>query len=193
MPMADYRCEACGAVVERFFHHPPEEVPCETEGCPGPARRTFEPSIAMRRPRSMAQSFAPVVVHKDAQGNYRFPGSPDAAVPPGFERVELRTTAEVRRFERDVNRAEAERHDGAQVREEGFYAGFKAQQRAELRAAMARMSPAGRDFAREAMRANDERPRGRFDAGFYVESFSVDSSNREPQRDESTGWRTKKG
>lgn len=140
-----------------------------------------------------AAHFDPVVVHKDGQGNYRFPGSPDALVPPGFERVELRTTAEIRRMERDVNRGEGERHDGAQAREEGFYAGLKAQRRSELRAAMTHMTPTGRAFAEEAMRQTDERPRGRFDANFHVEAFSQDASNREPYRDEATGWRPRKG
>jgi len=192
VPVADYRCGRCGAVVEHFFHHIPAEIPCETERCPGPAVRTFDPSITMRRPRSRAQPFDPVVVHRDADGNYRFPGSPDAAVPAGFERVELRTTAEVRRFEGDVNRRESERHDEAAARDQGFYGRLQTQNRSDLRAAMRHMTPLGRAVAEEAMRANDEKLRGRFDPGFHVEAFSQDSSNREPQRDETTGWRPKR-
>lgn len=198
MPTAIYTCDHCGAVFDRWNSFPPQKLRCILlpEGCPGWAVRPlydFELPRVRRGRSKDAQPFDPVVVHRDAQGNYRFPGSPDAPVPTGFQRIELRTTEEVRRLERDVNRHESGRHEQAAAREEGFYAGLKSRQRAELRAAMARMSPTGRAFAEEAMRASDDRPRGRFDAEFHVEAFSQDSSNREPQRDASTGWRPRKG
>jgi len=196
MPTATYTCDHCAVVFDRWNSFPPKNITCPVEGCPGRPTRPlyhFELPQSPRGTSRNAKGFDPVVIHRDAQGNYRFPGAPDARVPEGFQRIELRTTEEVRRFERDVNRGEAERHDGAQAREEGFYGGLKAQQRSELWATMARMTPTGRAFAEEAMRANDERPRGRFDANFHVECFSQDASNREPQRDATTKWRPRKG
>jgi hypothetical protein len=58
---------------------------------------------------------------------------------------------------------------------------------------MRHMSQYGQDFARAAMAANDNRPRGRFDPGFHVEVMHYDSSNREAHRDARTEWRGRKG
>lgn len=120
-----------------------------------------------------ASPFDPVVIHKDASGNVRYPGRADAPAPKGFERVELRTVAEVRDFERSVGRREAARHDAAQVREELAFAQQVKHNRADLFQAMARMSNHGRDFARIAIEQNNRRGgRKPFDAGFRVEALS---------------------
>jgi len=159
------------------------------------AKRTFEPALAMRRPRTDAQRFDPVVIHRDAAGNVRFPGAPDAAVPAGFEKVELRTVAEVRQFERGMDARERARFESGQAREGDFYAERQRKDRAELRAAMLRMSPYGREFAQVAMEENDRKNAGRktsYDPNFHVECFSMDSSNREVYRDERTNWKARK-
>lgn len=195
MPMADYLCGTCSIHIEDFFHHPPDEIPCEAEGCTGTAVRTFEPQFSMRRPRRDAQRFSPVVIHRDSAGNVRFPGAPDAAVPAGFEKVELRTVAEVRQFERGMDAKERARFESGQAREADFYAERQRRDRAELRVAMQRMTPYGRDFARVAMEENDRKDAGRktsYDPNFHVECFSMDSSNREAYRDERTNWRARK-
>lgn len=119
-----------------------------------------------------AQRFDPVVIHRDAAGNVRYPGRSDAPVPKGFERVELRTVAEVRHFERDVDRKEAARFDLSRTRSEENFRAHQEQQRSDLRQEMRHMSNQGRDFARHAIEQNNKRDRGRYDAGFRVEALS---------------------
>ena len=36
----------------------------------------------------------PTIIHIDESGNYRFPAAPDAPIPPGYQKVELRTRRE---------------------------------------------------------------------------------------------------
>lgn len=188
--MVDFICAKCGASFEHFFHRSemPDEIPCEVEGCEGRAPRT----LVLKRRRSNAQPFSPVLLFRKPDGSYSFPGVNDAPTPEGCQRVELRTVDEVRKLEREVNRIEYARHEEAHGREEAFYAELQSRNRSELRAAMQHMSPAGRDFALEAMRRNDERSRPRFEPGFNIEIFSQDSSNREDYRDQTSGWRGRK-
>jgi len=190
MPMVDFICVRCGAAVEHFYHpsEMPDEILCEVEECEGRAPRT----LILKRRRANAQPFAPVIVFRKPDGTYTFPGATDAATPEGCQRVELRTVDQVRKFEREMNQREGERHDAAQSAEQGYYSEVQRRNRAELRAAMQHMTPAGREFALEAMRRNDEHPRSRFDPGFRVEIFSEDASNRQEYRDERTGWRARK-
>lgn len=192
MPIADYVCAACETHIEHFFHHPLHQLPCEAEGCSGIMVRTFEPSITLKRRRTLAQAFSPVVIHRDVNGNIRFPGHPDAPIPDGFQKVELRTVREVRALEREMNVRERARFEEAQYREEQAFSAEQRERRAELRQMMRHMTPAGRALAEEAMRQNDERPRKSYDPNFHVEAFSQDSSNREAYRDERTGWRGRK-
>ena len=140
-----------------------------------------------------AQGFDPVVIHRDAAGNIRYPASIHAPVPEGYQRVELRTVHEVRKFEAEVNqreRAASDQH--LSVREKQF-SEKQAANRRELRTAMEGMSNYGRDFAREAIeRGNNKRPQTR-EVGFHLDVFSNDSSNREVHRDERTQWKGRKG
>lgn len=119
-----------------------------------------------------AQRFDPVVIHRDAAGNVRYPGRADAAVPHGFQKVELRTLAEVRHFEREVGRKEAARYDESRTRSEENFRQHQEQQRSDLRQHMQSMSNHGRDFARHAMDENNKRGRKKYEAGFRVEALS---------------------
>lgn len=188
--MVDFICAKCGAAVEHFYHpsEVPDEILCEIEGCEGRARLT----LVLKRRRANAQGFSPVLVFRKPDGSYSFPGVNDAPTPDGYRRVELRTVEEVRDFEREVNRREFDIHDRAESGEDAYYSEVQRRNRAELRAAMQHMSPAGRDFAVEAMRRSDERRRPRFDPGFHLEVFSQDASNREPYRNERSEWRGRK-
>jgi hypothetical protein len=191
--MIDYLCPECGLHFERFFRQPPEQLECD---CGATATRTYDPNLTLRRPlRLDAQPFDPVVIHRDANGNIRFPGSTSAPVPEGFERVELRTTREVRSLEREVNLRENAAREQHLEREANAHANMRRDLRSELRQAMHGMSAYGRDFARHAMETTEQRQREKqrhTDAGFYVEAFSQDSSNREAQVDASTGWQRRK-
>lgn len=132
----------------------------------------------------------PVVVYKSPDGSYRFPGdrtgqSAASYQQQGFERVEIRGAAEMRRFERAMNRHEysrASRKVEAQHRQREER---EAVSRSELRSRMQSMSTAGRTLARAAMARNDNKPRPKaHDANFHNEAYSFDRSNRETSRDE---------
>lgn len=162
-------------------------------GTPKCGRCTAELSITFDEGGYRAQPFEPVVVFRDAAGNVRFPGRTDSSIPEGFQRVELRTSAEVHRFEREMNVRENAKHDIHAECEERYYNELERKNRRELREAMRQMTPQGRAFAEEAMRQGDKRPSGRFDAGFHLPAFHYDSSNRAEHRDERTGWKARKG
>lgn len=142
---------------------------------------------------SSAQAGEATVVHRDANGNYRFPGRADAAVPAGYERIELRTVAERDRFEREVNVKERTRWEQLQHGKDMAFGGVRAQNRSDLRTRMQSMSNLGRDFANIAMRHNDNLPRERYEAGFHIESNHWDSRNRLGEKSEHTGWKRRKG
>jgi hypothetical protein len=134
-----------------------------------------------------------VVYHVNAEGHVRFPGSTDAPVPVGYERRELRTIGEVRAFQRRVNADECAKIRAHVEEECRWLETVEAANRSDLRHAMARMTPRGRGFAELAIAIhNATRPRAG-DAGFYIEPFEHDMSNREPYRDAKTGWRRKRG
>jgi hypothetical protein len=119
-----------------------------------------------------ASRFRPVVYFIDKSGNKRFPGNDSEKPPKGFERAELRTISEVRKFEKDMNRTERERWDRHKIREEMTFGPMRQQSRSELITMMKSFSNLGKDFARTAMKNNDEKRRGDFDANFHVEIFS---------------------
>jgi hypothetical protein len=139
--------------------------------------------------RARGEFAEPVVIHVSSDGqNFRFPGASDAKVPNGFVKKELRTIREIESFERQMNaklRSDADRHH---ENEERAFSEIRARLRSELRTAMQRFSPMGRDFAEMAMRVNDERRRKPTDCGFHVMILHDDSS-KNPQVDQSTGWK----
>jgi hypothetical protein len=135
------------------------------------------------------QTISTIVVHVDKHGNVSFPGRNDATVPPGFQKVELTTLAQARKFTNAFNQREsAEAEQREQVKRDEFEA-LQQMNRSDLRQSMQRMSPLGRDFANYAMERNNNRPRRNTQANGYFEVAEFDSSNREAQRDASTGWR----
>lgn len=142
--------------------------------------------------RMRVQGFDPVVIHRDAQGNIRYPAHSEAPVPAGFQKVELRTVAEVRRFESEVNMVERVKADQSLSQRERAFSEKQAEARRDLRSRMAHMSEFGKDFARHAMEnTNQRRPKSR-DVGFHVDVFSNNSSNRETHRDALTDWKGRK-
>jgi hypothetical protein len=139
-----------------------------------------------------AQTFDPVVIHRNEAGEVRFPGRTDAQVPAGYEKVELRTLAEVRKFEREMNARDRAVHASAQERSRIQMEQLRLKERGELLQMMQQMSPFGRDLTRVAIQATDERARKEYDPGFRVEVFSDDASNREAHRDRETGWKERR-
>ncbi len=104
-----------------------------------------------------AQGFDPVVIHRDAAGNIRYPANGSAPVPEGYQRVELRTIHEVRKFEAEVNQREHAASDQHLSAREKQFSEKQAANRRELRTAMDGMSNYGRDFAREAIERGNNR------------------------------------
>ena len=119
-----------------------------------------------------AQRFDPVVVFQDANGNHRVPGRSDVPTPAGYQRVELKTLAEVRRFEREVGVKSYQRHELAAAKDSAACEAARAKLRGELRMDMQQMSEKGRDFARFAMQQTNDRPRKRYSSDAHLEVFS---------------------
>lgn len=139
-----------------------------------------------------AQGFDPVVVHRGPNGEIRYPGRADAAVPEGYQKVELRTGSEVHAFEREVNAKECSRYERYQEGREAAFADIQGRNRSDLRASMRNMSEFGRDFARAAIEQNNQKTLGSFDPGFHLEAFHYDASNRAGECSERTDWKRRK-
>lgn len=180
MPLIDVQC-ASGHITEvmRPLAMHPATPPCPSCGAE---------TIQIFLPKSASWTCDPVVVYKAPDG-FRFPGDPNSLSTArydkmGYERIELRNAADVRRFETVMNKRELSR---AARRVEAMQAHREAREsasRSELRNAMASMSERGRAVARAAMRLNDNKPRERAQSvGFHVDVYSNSRSNREESRD----------
>lgn len=183
MPQYSYECEKDGIFeLSLPLRKWDEYKPCPK--CRKICRQVVLPS------RGDSHFEVPIVVHVGADGKFRFPGSRESKVPKGFESVELRSVREVEQFERKVNaqlQSEARDH---QEREEKHFSEIYARNRSELRQQMQHFSPLGREFAETAIRINNARKRKTTDCGFHVEILHEDAS-KNPQIDESTGWKRK--
>lgn len=172
--------------------------------CGGPAEKAYLPSYVS------ASNAEPIIVYKDREsGEYRYPGDPKGLSAAnyerlGFDRIELRGWADVRRFERDVNtrqgseiarrmerRLEAHEAEVKARRSDvinGLRNGFQIpeideQGRRTGRMKTVRMSAAGADILRACMERSDAKPRHRtYDSNFHSEVYSFDRGNREESR-----------
>lgn len=165
----DFRCEQ-GHIFDKMVPWDHDDSICPA--CGARAVRVFLP-----RHRN-AQNFDPVVIFRGPKGKVRFPGRSDAPTPQGYERVELRTSHEVHKFEREMNAKEMSKYQNRQEREERCYEPFHSAMRSQLRAHAQHFSQQGRDFAELAMRENNNRPRERFDPGFHIEAFHYNMGRR---------------
>jgi hypothetical protein len=153
-----------------------------------------------------AQRFTPVVIHRDAQGNIRYPGHANAPVPEGFHKVELTDFHQIRKFEKEVNereRVKFQEHHAAQYRnlEKQLNASRDAlvidektgKPIGSMQDLVRNFSSRGKRFYDAMHQASQQRlrefaSRSLKDANFYVEAFSQNSSNREEHRDPSNDW-----
>lgn len=181
MPLIDVECSAghIREVMRPLAMHP------ATPPCPDCGADTKQVML----PRAVAWSCDPVVVYRTPDGSFRFPGDVTTKVTKtydtlGYERIELRSAADVRRFETQMNKRELSR---ANRKVEAMQAAREAREsatRSELRRLMPQMSTFGQQLAREAMRRNDAKPRERArDVNFHVDAFSNYRGNREESRD----------
>src|SRR5512146_2376325 len=92
----DFKCSHCGNLFEHMVPSDFELAPRCPE-CKGKSSLVFLPK------RQNAQNFDPVVIFRGPKGKVRFPGRANAPTPKGYERVELRTSHEIHKFEREMN------------------------------------------------------------------------------------------
>lgn len=212
MPMYDFECPK-GHITEHFLPKFTERVRCNFIACgqggrgcaeEGEHRPSFWYSSGMR----FAQSFSPVVIHRDASGNIRFPGHANSPAPEGFTKVELRTVAEVRQFEKEVNLKDSATADQFRDARAKFLDGQLKANREAVDAIIAGgkwegtdehgriierrgISPRGLKLLaqiRSASQQKQSQGRSHSRPEFVVEAFTKDASNREDHRDASTGW-----
>lgn len=182
MPRYDFACPA-GHFTEQFFllAEYRDEIPCPRCGDTATRQYTFSNSHD-------GEFSEPIVVHRDAQGNYRIPGASDAVAPAGFERVELRTMREVRRVQQDIGQQEHRKFEDIRARRREASLEQERERRAELATQL--KSNLGREFFRIAVEAANHRRRETFDPQTcYFEVTEMDRSSREPHNDQRTGWR----
>jgi len=180
MPMHDYHCPACSHEFERFLHVSECDSAVFCEQCGASADRAY----VYQRPHSYGGLTDPVVVYKNPDGTYGIPGTRDARIPEGSERIELRSAADVRRVEREMTQHEYSKFVSKQEREEQTFGAAHAEKRAELREKMRNFSERGKAFARVAMQQNDNAHRKRFQTNTFFDAFSNDASNRDGYRGE---------
>lgn len=180
--MIDVKCPTCGAEREVFRHTAYiDQMPaCETEGCATQCERIY----VYQRPHSYGGLIDPIVVYRNPDGTIGVPGTKDARIPEGSERIELRSAADVRRISKEMGDAEYRKYVNKQEREEQTFGAHAAQQRADLRMKMQSFSQRGQDFARAAMKQNDEAPRTRFRTNVFFDAFENNASNRDGYRGE---------
>lgn len=131
----------------------------------------------------------PVVLFRGPDGQVRFVGDANGIsahqyAKQGFERIEIRGAAEMRRFEKHMNKHEYARSCRRAERAQEHREEREKVMRGQLRNLMPTMTRFGRDLARAAMNKNDNKPRERGkEAGFHSDVYSNDRSNREASRD----------
>lgn len=147
-----------------------------------------EPTVQRHLPPRVAASIDPVVIFQAADGSFRFPGDPNGKsahdyARQGFNRIELRSAADVRRFESHMNKQELSISHRRVEQKQRMREHREREMRAQLRQSMSSMTEYGRDLARAAMRKADREPSERArDGGFHLQAFEYDRSNREESR-----------
>lgn len=182
-PPTSMLCENCGASQALT-----EKIAIEHKvQCSGTAKRVY--SLPGDRAPSDALNAPPTLVDVGPDGSYSHPAHPSAPVPPGFIRREMRTTQEKRAWLKDVNARDRAEWERGREREEQGYSEAERVRRSEFFQRMQTMSPAGRDLARLAIDHNNNRPRRKYTRETVLEALERNSSNREPGRNELSGWK----
>ena len=205
MPQFDFECPE-GHVTEHFLSKFQETHVCGYEECQEVG--TYRPSFWQSSRVQLAQRFSPVVIHRAADGSVRFPGHANAPVPEGFQKVELSTLHDVRKFEAEISKqdsvksekfrvARAEFLDGQlkanreavdRIVAGGTWEGTDEQGRIIQRRGMSERGLKILHQLREASKQKQAQGRSNANPEFFVEAFSRDASNREHHRDASTEW-----
>lgn len=196
MPLYDHVCSE-GHVTEHFLPAFKEHVNCsemvwneEQAGVYECGKETvYLPSFYYTS--QTAQRFSPVVVHKDAEGNVRFPGHADAPLPPGFHKVELTDFHQIRKFEKEINAKDRERASKFHEAKSFLLDGQLKENRRVMSELVKNFTPRGKEFYAKMKEVSERKQKqgGRgIDPGFYIEAFTQDSSNRQGYRDSKNDW-----
>jgi putative FmdB family regulatory protein len=191
----DFDCQEHGR-FEKFAKMDDCEKPQPCPECGAESPRIY---VAFS-PRDYLET---LVVYKRPDGTYGLPGQKDALIPEGCERIELRETWQKRQVEREIDREHREKWERARIGKEMQSEIVTRHNRAELRQVMQQggyiigkdgerrfvppMRESQRDFARFAMRENDNRPREKYQGAFFFDALSRDASNREDGRNRDGG------
>jgi hypothetical protein len=182
--LIDLKClsESCEHVFEAYrpASEWPKTPPCEKCG---------QPTEQAHFPKAVTWTLDPIVVFKTPDGGFRFPGDANCLSVAkyekmGYERVELRSAADVRRFESQVNAHDRSLASRKFEHQQEQREAREKTNRSELRRQMTSFSRFGRELARVSMARNDAKPMKRVnEPGFHSEIMSMDRSNREESRD----------
>lgn len=130
-----------------------------------------------------AQDFIPPVIFKNAEGNVLFPGRSDERPPAGYEAVELRTSAEVHRFEREFSKRLMKEHQGEKLTEQLRHDYYSAPKIKALKENLDRLPSNLRGYAERAIERADRRSisadAARHRPVAFFEAFHFDARNRE--------------
>jgi hypothetical protein len=182
MPLFDFRCTH-GHLFESLEAPDLEYRKCRIRGCRARAIRVWVSRSTFERE---AQPFhAPVVfkcLDSSSQAQYLFPGRSDEKTPEGYERLELNTTAKVRRFERQYSQYAKDLHGAMLEVERERYSRTTKHRRSEIERIARQGPPNLRRYAEAVLARMDKRDFSReaqkFESGFSVEAFSYNQSNR---------------
>src|SRR5689334_12957391 len=100
---------------------------------------------------SDAQPFEAVAIFKNAEGHYIFPGRSSQKPPAGYERVELRTTVAVRKFEAEYGRILKRERQAAYARNEAMFQTTRKPRLDKLRQEFPNLSPSQRAIAQRVL------------------------------------------
>ena len=185
MPLYSFRCQN-EHIVEKLLLMKERASPGPCPECGGDLERVY-----LSRQEN-AQRFTPIVLDESPTGEFSYPMAPDAPVPPGFSRREIRTFAEADACLKRVNALERRKIEARIEMEHASLAENEGRNHSDLRQRMAQMSRAGRDFARYAMeRVESRRPRT-FEPNVVLEVREYDRSSRDPHEDRKTNWRERR-
>jgi hypothetical protein len=189
----DFRCPK-GHTTEHFLSSFAETVVCGESGCAEQSEYSpsFWYSSALQAERRIqnAQGFSPVVIHKDAQGNIRFPAHASAPVPEGFQKVELTTIQQVRSLEREVNLKDREIAGKFRQTKRDFTDAQLKENRRIMEGLISKFTPRGRRFyaaMRKQSELRQQQGSRHINPEFVVDAFSYDQSNRDPYYNEHGG------
>lgn len=178
MPMYNLECEVCKEIEERFISF----RDLETQTCSCGSHMKYVPAFWYTDARA-AQTFQPVVIHKDSEGNIRYPGRADAPVPQGFEKVEFTNVSQIRQFEREQNAKDREVSAKFSNAQSILREGQLKENRRVMADLVKNFSPKGKKFYDLMRQASEAREHKTVNPEFYVDAFSNDASNRVAHQD----------